>query len=283
VSMDAQDTLREMLAEGHQKWPSIRVTLEDYQRHCERICGDARPVEELRMHAADIYLCCACAHRDPVALGVFEREAAEVVRGAIARVHREREFVRETQQEFWKKLLAGPDAKVNDYCGRGPLQAWLRIAAARLALDRHRAERLVAGRETDLGDCLAEQAFGPESTLTRARFHVPFREALRHAIAGLTHKDRNLLRMHVVGRCSIDQIGRAYNVHRATAARWLEQAREHILQDIRAKLEIAGPHLTDSEFQSVARVVGGELGLEVSLFSSEVPLQHATSDALESG
>ncbi len=275
--MNAQDTLREMHAEGIRKWPSIRVTLEDYQRHCDQICGNTRPIEELRMHAADIYLCCACVHRNTVALGVFEREAEEVVRGAIARVHREREFVRETLQEFWKKLLAGPDAKVNDYSGRGPLQAWLRIAAARLALDRHRAERLVAGRETDLGDCLADQAFGPESTLTRARFHEPFQEALHHAIAGLTHKDRNLLRMHVVGRCSIDQIGRAYKVHRATAARWLEQAREHILRDVRAELELVGPHLTDSEFQSVARVMGGELGLEVSLFPSDVPLQRSTS------
>jgi RNA polymerase sigma-70 factor (ECF subfamily) len=212
-----------------------------------------------------------------MALTIFEQEAEAVVRGAISRVHRDSEFVAETLQEFWKKLLVGPDAKVRDYRGQGPLQAWLRVAAARLALDRHRAARATSVRETDLGECLAEQAFGPESTLTRARFHVPFTDALRHAVVGLSQKDRNLLRMHVVGRCSIDQIGRAYNVHRATAARWLEHAKERILQSVRAELDLAGPRLTDSEFQSVARVVGGELELGISMFPSDAPLMGESS------
>lgn len=275
--MSAQEALREMYAEGIERWPSIRVTLEEFQRQCERICEGESPVEELPRHAADIYLCCACVKQDPLAIAIFERETEEVVRGAISRVHRDEEFVRETQQEFWKKLLVGPSAKINDYRGRGPLQAWLRVAAARLALDRYRAERQVAVREVDLGDSLADQIFGPESTLTRARYHEPFRLAFRHAIAGLDDRDRNLLRMHVDGRCSIDQIGRAYNVHRATAARWLDQAKDHILKAVRTELELVGPHLTDSEFQSVARVIGGELEVELSPVSTDAALQSSPS------
>jgi RNA polymerase sigma-70 factor, ECF subfamily len=275
--MTAHAALREMHAEGSRKWPSISVTLEQYQQHCERSCAPEAPSERLRDHAADLYLCCACALGDTVAQCIFQREAEQVVRGAIVRVHRETEFVRETVQEFWKKLLAGPNAKVNDYRGNGPLQAWLRVAAARLALDRRRAERVVEGRETDLSDYLTEQAFGPESRLTRDRYHAPFGEALACALDQLTSKERILLRMHVVGRCSIDQIGRAYGVHRATAARWLEQAKGQILKAVRAELALAGPALTDSEFQSVARVVGGELELEIPMVPTEVSLQDSTS------
>lgn len=275
--MSAEDLLREMHAEGARKWPLIRVAWGDYALYCQRICCGEQPSPEVRVHAADIYLCCACAHQNPVALSIFEREAEDVVRTAIARVHHSADFVSETQQEFWNKLLVGPGAKVNDYRGKGPLGAWLRVAAARLALDRRRAQCATAGRETDLGDCLAGQAFGPESTLTRDRFQEPFRNALHHAIRGLTPKDRNLLRMHVVGRCSIDQIGRAYSVHRATAARWLEQAKVHILEAVRAELRLGVPHLTDTEFLSVARAVAGELEVDLSLLWTDVSVQRSSS------
>lgn len=271
--MDADPIVRRMHYEGSRRWPLIGLPMGKFQHYCERICGGELPSAELRIHAAEVYLCCACAEGNKTALQVFEHEACDVVRCAVQRVHRDPEFVSETLQEFWKKLLVGPEPKVLDYRGRGPLQAWLRVAAVRLAIDRHRAERVIAGRETDLGDCLAEQDFGPESTLTRARFHTAFREALQHALAGLSHKERNLLRMHVVGLCSIDQIGRVYAVHRATAARWLEQIRERIWQAVRHDLELAGPPLTESEFQSVARVVGGELDLELSAFSADSSIQ----------
>lgn len=275
--MDADEVVRRMHHEACRRRPSIVVPLETFQRHCRRISGGEAPSAEMRTCAADIYLCCACAEGDKTALRVLEREADAVVRGAVQRVHRDPEFVAETLQEFWKKLLVGPDAKVLDYRGRGPLQAWLRVAAARLAIDRRRAERAVAGRETDLGECLAEQDFGPESILTQARFRAAFRQALQHATRGLSEKERNLLRMHIVGRCSIDQIGRAYNVHRATAARWLEQARERIWQTVRHELEMVGPPLTDSEFQSVARVMGGELDFEISALPADVLSQRSSS------
>lgn len=268
--MTTDALVRQLHAEGSLKWPSIAVDLETFQKYCARICEDSASADDLRAHASDVYLCCACICGNAAAMRLFEQEAYEVARGAIARVYRNPEFVRETLQDFWQKLLVGPEARIQGYRGRGPLQAWLRVAAARLAIDRQRAERNQASRETDLGECLAEQEFGPESTLMRERFHVPFRDALRKAVAQLTHKERNLLRMHIVGRCSIDQIGRAYRVHRATAARWLELARAHILESVRTELELRGNHLTDSEFRSVARVVGGDLELEVSAAENSV-------------
>ena len=261
--MTGPDVLREMCTEGQLRWPSIHITLEQYQHFCAAICGE-RSLNDLKPLAADIYLCCGCTQQQTVAQRALEQQADEIVRSAIVKVHRDGEFVRETIQEFWKKVLSGPDARVYAYQARGPLQAWLRIVALRLAIDRRRAQQVVQTYETELGDLMADQAFGPESTLTRVRFHEPFRAALRDAIAALSPKERNLLRMHVQGRCSIDQIGRAYGVHRATAARWLEQVKRHILRQVKARLGLNGPKLTESEFQSIARVVGGELELGLS-------------------
>jgi RNA polymerase sigma-70 factor, ECF subfamily len=265
--MTAPDIVRQIHVEGQLKWPSIQVTLEDLWRHCQRICDDSSRLAKARSCAADVYLCCACANGEPVALAMFESESERVVRGAIARVNREPEFIADTLQEFWKKFLVGPGARVHDYWGRAPLHAWLHLCATRLAIDRQRARRAELERATDLGEDLVDQVFDAESTLTRAQFYLPFRCALRQALASMTHRDRALLRLHVVERCSIDQIGRAYNVHRATAARWLQRILADLLQSVRNEVETQGPHLTDSEFQSVARLVSGDLAFDVSLFT----------------
>lgn len=267
--MTADSAVRQIYLEGRLKWPSISLSAEAFDAYVARISEGKGVSSQMHLHAADLYLCCACAQGDAGAARLFQHEAYAVVHGAISRVYRDHDFVSETLQEFWKKLLVGPRARVLHYRGRGPLQAWLRVAAARLAIDRHRSERVVLGRAADLGECLAEQEFAPETSLTRARFQTPFRDALKLAVAALSNKERNLLRMHLLGRCTIDQIGRAYNVHRATAARWLEQAREHIVSHVRHDLQMKGNRLTESEFYSVARAVGAELEFEISAFSSD--------------
>jgi len=65
-------------------------------------------------HAADLYLCCACVEQQLVAQHIFKRQAEQVVRCAISRVHRDTAFVRETLQEFWEKLLTGAHARVGE-------------------------------------------------------------------------------------------------------------------------------------------------------------------------
>ena len=73
-----------------------------------------------------------------------------------------------------------------------------------------------------------------------------------------------MLRMHVAGHCSIDEIGRAYNVHRATAARWLDRTRTRIYEEVRQELCVKRANLTASEFKSLATMMGTELELSLS-------------------
>lgn len=261
------DFVRRSFALGQRRWPQLSLDLERFEARCQRVL---ELEGSLPLEACDFYLCCACVDAQPEALRLFEREALPTARAAIRRIDPDDDFVLDTLQELWSKLLVGEQARVHAYSGRGPLQAWVRVAATRLALDRRRMLKRGGEHEVQLSDGLAATSFSPEVEVLKARFGHGFRESLRTALAELTKQERNVLRLHVVGRCSIDEIGRAYDVHRATAARWIERARSKIYDRVRELLSVIKP-LTDSEFRSLAGVLGAELELSLTLASSRPP------------
>jgi RNA polymerase sigma-70 factor (ECF subfamily) len=274
--MTELELVRQLFLAGQAVWPMLGLTLESFAAHCRSVPVDneGQPLE-----AADLFLCAACAQGVPDALRAFESLTLTVARTAVSRVDARDDFVRDTLQELWSKLLVGADAKVRSYSGRGPLGAWVRIAATRVALDRQRATRRGELRQVELTERLAAAEVDVEAALLLARFGRVFQEALRASVAGLSKQERNVLRMHVVGHCSIDEIGRAYQVHRATAARWIERARARIYADVRDALCLQH-QLTDSEFQSLATVLGTELELSLGL---ETERSSATIKAAEAG
>jgi RNA polymerase sigma-70 factor (ECF subfamily) len=118
-----------------------------------------------------------------------------------------------------------------------------------------------------LSDSLQGAVPSPDAALLKARFGSAFQEALSTAVAELSAQQRNVLRMHVGGGCSIDEIGRAYGVHRATAARWIERARTGIYERVRAQLGTQH-RVTESEFRSLAGLMRAELELSLTRGSS---------------
>src|SRR6185369_13258935 len=259
--MSSEDAVRQMFLEGQRKWPLVKLGFDVFFGHCRRVLpseADAPP------EAADLYLCCACAEAQPEALRLFESEGSGVAKAAIARIDRSADFGDDTLQEVWDRLLLGAEPKVKLYSGRGPFKAWVRVAATRVALDRQRARNRLAGHHIELTDRLAAPSGNPEARLLKARFGEAFHAALRDAVARLSRQERNVLRMHVAGHCSIDEIGRAYSVHRATAARWLERTRTSIYEEVRQELCVKRAQLTPSEFKSLATIMGAELELSLS-------------------
>jgi len=265
--MGGEDAVRQMFREGQRKWPLLKLHFEVFSGHCSRVL---EPSEAPLREAADLYLCCACAEAEPEALRLFESEGLGVAKAAIARIDRSADFVQDTLQEVWDRLLLGAEAKVRLYSGRGPLKAWVRVAATRVALDRQRARNRLAHRQVELTDRLAAPGSSPEALLLKARFGQALQQALSDAVAGLSSQERNVLRMHVTGQCSIDEIGRAYNVHRATAARWLDRTRSHIYAQVRQALCVEREKLTDSEFKSLAILMGNELELSLTRSSERL-------------
>lgn len=266
--------VRRMFVAGQRRYPLLKVGFDCFARACQRVLEQEGG---LPLEAADFYLCCGCVEGEPEALRTIEREGLPAARAAIRRIDPDDDFVHDTLQELWSRLLVGDDARVRAFSGRGPLQAWVRVAAARLALDRRRVKKRGAEREVALSETLAAADVSPEAELLRARFGPAFREALRTALAELSKQERNVLRMHVVGRCSIDEIGRAYAVHRATAARWIERARTGIYERVRELLSLVKP-LTDSEFRSLAGILGAELHLSLTLASSNPAAEPSATD-----
>lgn len=262
------EALREMYQEGQRRWPSVDLQFDAFAAHCERVIKPEW-AEGARSRAAELYLCCACAVGNAPAAHVFEREGSQVARGAVARIQSDASFVQDTLQELWEKLLLGPSPKVREYAGRGPLNAWLKVAATRAALDRQRTQKLEFRNTTSIDEGVAGAQLEPELAMMRARYGQAFQVAFRNALSRLSVRERTVLRSHTVGGCSIDQIGTAYRVHRATAARWLERARSQIYEAVRAQLKLSHATLTETEFRSLARAMGPQL--ELSLFASIQP------------
>src|SRR5690606_22833013 len=134
--------------------------------------------------------------------------------------------------------------RIAGYRGKGRLTSWLRVAAIRIALD------LQASRPSAplADDDLVER--DPELDYLRERYRDAFREAFTAALDELEGRERTVLRMHLLDGLGIDRIGQLYEVHRATAARWLERARSELFEATRRRLrESLG--VSASEFASI--------------------------------
>jgi RNA polymerase sigma-70 factor (ECF subfamily) len=253
---------------GRMIWPGILVSPDVFGQHCERVLG-SNPEWDWTRFGTDLYLCCGCARGDAEATRVLEAETLPQVVKAIGRIESDPEFVEEALQLLRDKLLVGPRAKIADYAGRGPLVAWLSVSAARVALDLIRSRNARKLQHAALSDELSETDTSPLNDIVKSRYAESFQRALKAAISSLPSRERNLLRLQLVGRCSIDQLGRMYLVHPATAARWLEGARNRVFESVREQMKMEH-HLTDGEFDSVARGVRSHLDLAISEYSVNV-------------
>jgi RNA polymerase sigma-70 factor (ECF subfamily) len=135
-----------------------------------------------------------------------------------------------------------------DYAGRGPLGAWVRIAAVRLAIDIRRKRSAPEQGEADETDSCAPG--DPEDDYSRAQSASAFRRALGQAVDMLSADERTLLRLHYLDGLSIDDVGVAMSVHRSTVARWLSHARESVLRETWRLLR-AEVRLEDADLRSL--------------------------------
>jgi RNA polymerase sigma-70 factor (ECF subfamily) len=172
--------------------------------------------------------------------------------------------VEEVKQLLRVQLLVPKDGKppgIAGYRGKGPLRGWLRITATR-ELIRHKKKR---NRETPLAhelDFLLTSHMDPALEAMKAEYRGEFAGALREAIGTLSAEDRTLLVQQVVHGMSIDEIGAAFGVHRATAARWLNRARgalvaathQHLAERLKLPVE---------QIDSVIRLVASQLDASV--------------------
>jgi RNA polymerase sigma-70 factor (ECF subfamily) len=98
----------------------------------------------------------------------------------------------------------------------------------------------------------------PEIELLRKSHLTEFRASLSLALATLDPRERALLRYAIVEALGIATLGRMYGVSRATAASWLQAAREklelHVTQNLGERLRVS-----DRSLVSAVRYITSQL------------------------
>lgn len=222
---------------GRTAWPDIVLDRERFAAHVESV--DPTGVSK---YGADLYLAAACIARDPAALTIFDKEVLVSARGAIGAIDASAEFIDEALQRLRTSLMVG-DAETSPrltmYAGRGPLRAWVGIAAARTALMMRRSQKRAreVSHDDDWTSSLAMiSTNNPELELLKRQYAAAFAVALHDAVQALEPRLRSVLKMSYVDGLSIDEIGTIYVVHRATAARWIQKACDEVFDKTRALL-----------------------------------------------
>ncbi|WP_428261664.1 sigma-70 family RNA polymerase sigma factor [Haliangium sp.] len=260
--------LEALVAAGRTEWPGLRVAPETFVAFvAARLPADREAGDGLSaIRAADLYLTCACASGDAVALKSFDRGFMRQVELGLARMNVSATQVDEVKQLVRQKLFVGPDGgtgKISDYSGRGDLRRWVRSIAVRTCLNEiRRHKRQTPASDDRMFERVVSAEDDPELAYMKERYRSEFRAAFVQALGMLTDRQQTLLRYHHVDSLNIDEIGAIYRVHRVTAYRWLEKAREALVGHIQKLLE-ARLQVERREFDSILRLIRSQLHLSL--------------------
>ncbi len=242
------------------EWPRAWVPEDEFRAYVAERTAEGPPAEERDLSA--LFLACACVRGVPEAIGAFEKEYVGEIRRAGERARLTGDGVTELTQVLRQELLVGRDGgrpKLAEYGGRGDLRGWLRVTAMRAALKVKKRSQHDAAAPAHQGNesLFAEMRSAgddPELSYMKALYGDAFRAAFGLAAQSLDPRDRNLLRQHFVEGKTIDNLGTLYGVHRATAARWIQGAREKLLSATRREFAHRA-QVSPRECESVLRLV----------------------------
>ena len=253
---------------GQRAWPQLAVPPDAFVRHvAQRIpAGSTCETALDSLHAGELYLAFACHLGDPRAIATLEHAYKSHLDAVIAGLNREGLTAEDFRQIVRRRLFVretGQDAKISAYAGQGSLAAWLRVTARRVGLNAVRGKRVDA-QSTDHQDLfdLPQSLGDPELDYLKDTYREEFRSAFLSAVEGLDARDRTLLRQTIVHRLTVRQIARMYQVHHATVARWISQARERLVEGTRAHLQ-ARLEISQRELDSIMGLIASRLDVSV--------------------
>ena len=250
--------LADGFARGAAAWPGIAVAPARFARELGTRLGDeAAPADLSRLRFADVYLAIACSSADPAAIEACDALAGRVLEACGARLRASASQIAEIRARVYEILFvdeATRPAATREFAGRGDLRGYLQVIATR-ALIRlvNRDRRVVAVEDLELLDALIPRD-DPELEILRERYHADVDHAIRAATAALDERSRALLRYVIIAGWTVDQLGQLYGVHRATAARWVAEARAQLGAGIRRALG-ARLGIASEDVDSIIRLV----------------------------
>jgi RNA polymerase sigma-70 factor (ECF subfamily) len=241
-------------------WPKLKLDRAAFADFLE----SKRSGDDVDLAIEDLYLAFGCSRGDRAALDAFDREMKHDLEAAFARMRLPPARRDDARQELWEKLFVGPPRpRILDYSGRGRLRFWFRVTALRALLDEARGERRnveVLDEDAVLG--APSGGADPEIEHLKRVYKKEVGAAFGEATAALAPEDRNVLRSYYGRNMTIDEIAAAFGIHRATAARRVNGARDRLLAETRRRIgeKLA---LKSRELDSVFRLIESRLHLSV--------------------
>lgn len=265
VDLDAPEAVLAALVEkARAAWPALEL---DPASFVEHVAGRVQADTDLgALHAADLYLAFACLLGDPVAMAAFDQallaKVPAALRGTLPAGLTEDDVLQSLRLKLFVRGAEAPP-RIAAYSGRGALVHWLRASAVRVVQDfaRTRQQEVPTADE----DLLETPVIGggAEVAYLKTRFAPEFKAAFQEAMASLSERDQNLLRLQYLDGVSPEEIGRIYQTHRTTVWRWLSQCRQELLDQTRRRLA-ARVNLEGAELSSLMNVVHSQLDVSLS-------------------
>jgi RNA polymerase sigma-70 factor, ECF subfamily len=257
--------LRSRWDEARRAWPDLAVRVDAWIAAVAAAIALADdPLAELAaLHVADLYLAQACAAGDARAVAAFEGACGDAVRASLRTMGLSDDVIADVAQDVRTKLFVGGSPRIATYGGRASLRTWVRTVATRAAVSRlrQRAPTAVTDDEAVLAALPTDEPL-PDVEHVRAEYGPELKASFEIAMASLAPRERHVLRHHYVDRLAIDEIGALYGVHKTTAFRWLEGARDTLAKRTHAELRRRVPS-TPSELASIVRVLQSEIELSL--------------------
>jgi len=220
-------------------WPQLGLEPALFAAYVgERLPESPKPLDALgSLHATDLFLAFECTRKNSRALAELERRIIPDVARTAREMGETPAFVDEVRQLLCQALLAGTadrPLQIANYSGRGALSSWLKSTTLHAAANLRRREP--RHEHPDLDDEAAGVVADVELQYIKARYRGDFKASFRQALADLSERERNVLRLHAVQGVRMDRIAAFYRVDDSTVSRWLAKAREALLASTRAHL-----------------------------------------------
>ncbi len=251
-------------------WPELAVDPDAFRAFVlGRLPGGrVEPQALAKLDARELYLVAGCAAGLPQAIAALD---ASYLRGLEAELERggaSEGLAAEAAQSLREKLFVGDAPRIAQFSGLGKLREWLRVSIAReIGMLRRKRKREVSLAEPErvVAGALAAAApaTDPELAQLKEPYRAHFRAAFEVAAAKLTDRQRAVLRLKVQERLTESEIARVYQVHRASVARWIAEARRTILEETRAALA-ARLGASSPELSSVYGLIESQLDVSLS-------------------
>jgi RNA polymerase sigma-70 factor (ECF subfamily) len=262
-SAEIDEALSRVLSAARAVHGDLTLSDRDFLEHIARtLSPDEEALPALgRLAAADLYLACACARGDARAIARFDREFVSQVSVYLSRSGALPGFDDEVKQALRNRILVAETSilpRIGSYTGRGPLGAWVRMTATRLAADLRRGQ----GRARPAEDPSRAVAPDPELAYLKERYGAEFERALELAFAGLTPRDANLVRLYFLEHVNALVIAQMYGVSARSVQRWLAAIQAQLLAETK-KIVQQRLSLSASELESLLGLVESQLAVSV--------------------